>query len=301
VLISSEIALHGQGAKAVESLQGRQVMFLTDYVNQRGMVDAGVRPFPEGASAYEMLQRTFTGDLKALLIFADDPFEFFPELAKEAFSRLEFVVVVDSVKTEAMKYAHVVLPGALLAEKEGTFTNCEGRIQHLEPVAPPLAGLTERQILEQILALLGETPEAGEVSPFSVNSTTIEPESPTDERPFVVALDSGTFWNNHALAKASVTVWREMRRPFVDFPNGYVVVNPEDARQLGIRMFTPVKMESAEGEITLPANIDERAARGTLLVPMFLWEKVGKALGALQFDASMKIPVFRPTAVKVVL
>jgi hypothetical protein len=34
---------------------------------------------------------------------------------------------------------------------------------------------------------------------------------------------------------------------------------------------------------------------------MFLWEKVGKALGALQFDASMKIPVFRPTAVKVVL
>jgi hypothetical protein len=53
-------------------------MFLTDYVNQRGMVDAGVRPFPEGASAYEMLQRTFTGDLKALLIFADDPFEFFP-------------------------------------------------------------------------------------------------------------------------------------------------------------------------------------------------------------------------------
>jgi predicted molibdopterin-dependent oxidoreductase YjgC len=42
-----------------------------------------------------------------------------PELAKEAFSRLEFVVVVDSVKTEAMKYAHVVLPGALLAEKKG--------------------------------------------------------------------------------------------------------------------------------------------------------------------------------------
>ena len=301
VLISSEIALNGQGAKAVEALQGRQVMFLTDYVNQRGMVDAGIRPFPEGASAYEMLQRTFTGDLKALLVFADDPFEFFPELAKEAFSRLEFVVVVDSVKTEAMKYAHVVLPGALLAEKEGTFTNCEGQVLNLEPVAPPLAGLTEKQILEQLLALLGETPEAGEASPFSVNSTPIEPESPTDERPFVVALDSGTFWNNHALAKASVTVWREMRRPFVDFPNGYVTVNPEDARELGIRMFTPVKIESAEGEITLPANIDEKAARGTLLVPMFLWEKVGKALGALQYDTSLKIPVFRPTAVKVVL
>ncbi|MGQ9462043.1 MAG: molybdopterin oxidoreductase family protein [Candidatus Fervidibacter sp.] len=300
VLVSSEIALHGQGAKAIETLQGREVMFLTDYVNQRGMVEAGIRPFPEGASAYEMLKRALTGDLKALLVFADDPFEFFPSLAAEAFKRLEFVVVVDSVKTQAMKYAHVVLPGAVLAEKEGTFTNCEGRTQTLEPVNPPLSGLTERQILEQLLLLLGETPEAGEPPPLSMNSPAIEPESPTDERPFIVALDSGTFWNNHALVKASVTIWREVRRPFVDFPNGYVLVNPEDARELGIRMFAPVKMESSEGEITLPANIDERAGRGTLLVPMFLWEKVGSALGALQFDKSMKIPTFRPTAVKVV-
>lgn len=299
-LISSEIALCGQGAKAVEALQGRKVMFLTDYVNQRGMIEAGVRPFPDGASAYEMLQRALTGDLKALLIFADDPFEFFPELATKAFNQIEFIAVVDAVETQAMKYAHVVLPGALLAEKEGTFTNCEGRVQALEPVTPPLTGLTERQILEEMLRLLGEIPETSEASPFSVHSTSIEPESPTEERPFVVALDSGTFWNNHALSKASVTVWREMRRPFVDFPNGYILVNPEDARELGIRMFAPVKMESAEGEITLPANIDERAARGTLLVPMFLWEKVGTALGALQFDKSLRIPVFRPTAVKIV-
>ncbi|MCX7643445.1 MAG: molybdopterin-dependent oxidoreductase, partial [Armatimonadetes bacterium] len=300
VLVSSEIALQGQGAKAVEILQGRKVMFLTDYVNQRGMIEAGVRPFPGGASAYEMLQRALTGDLKALLVFADDPFEFFPELATKAFSQIDFVVVVDAVETQAMKYAHMVLPGALLAEKEGTFTNCEGRVQTLEPVAPPLAGLTERQILEEMLRLLGEIPEAGEAPPFSVKSTTVEPESPTEERPFVIALDSGTFWNNHALSKASVTVWREMRRPFVDFPKGYVLVNPEDSRELGIRMFAPVKVESSEGEITLPANIDERVVRGTLLVPMFLWEKVGAALGALQFDSTLRIPVFRPTAVKIV-
>ncbi len=300
VLVSSEIALQGQGVRAIEGLQGHKVMFLTDYVNQKGMIDAGVRPFPNGASAYEMLQRALTGDLKALLIFADDPFEFFPELAEQAFSQIDFIVVVDSVETQGMKYAHVILPGALLAEKEGTFTNFEGRVQTLEPVTSPLAGLTERQILEGMLRLLGETPEVSEPEPFSVNSTSIEPDKPTEERPFIVSLDSGTFWNNHALAKASITVWREMRRPFVDFPNGYVIVNPEDARELGIRMFAPVRMESADGEITLPANIDERAARGTLLVPMFLWEKVGKALGALQFDASLKIPIFRPTAVKIV-
>lgn len=311
-LVSSEIALHGQGGKALELLQGREVMFLTDYVNQRGMIDSGIRPFPEGASAYEMLQRALTGDLKALLVFADDPFEFFPEFAEEAFSRLEFVVVVDCVKTRATRYAHVILPGALLAEKEGTITNCDGRTQSIEPVAPPFAGLTERQILEQLLLMLGEEVELEEgeslggvknqpaeslVSPAS----TIEPEEPTDERPFIVALDSGTFWNNHALVKASVTLWREMRRPFVDFPDGYITINPEDARERGIRMFTPVKVESAKGEITLPANLDERAARGTLLIPMFLWEKVGKALGALQFDPGLKIPVFRPTAVRVTL
>ncbi len=261
-------------------------------------MEAGVRPFPNGASAYEMLQRALTGDIKALLIFADDPFEFFPELAAEAMERLEFLVVADAVQTPAMRFANVVLPGALLAEKEGTVTNCEGRLVHLSPVAPSPSGWTEKQFLERFLELLGEPPEEV-VPPFTVGSPTVEPETPTEEYPFLVALDSGSFWNNHALAKASVTVWREMRRPFVDFPKGYVIVNPEDARELGIRMFAPVRMVGREGEITLPANLDERAMRGTLLMPMFLWEQAGKALGALQLDPSLRIPIFRPTAVKV--
>ncbi len=300
VLVSSELAWHGQGSKAAEVLRSTQTLFLTDYVNQRGMIEAGIRPFPDGASAYEMLLRALTGDIKALLIFADDPFEFFPELAAEALQRLELLVVTDAVKTDAMRFAHVVLPGALLAEKEGTVTNCEGQKLSLAPVAAPPSGWTEKQLLEQLFALLGESPEENPVPPFTVNSATIKPEEPTDEFPFLIALDSGYFWNNHALVKASVTAWREMRRPFVDFPKGFVTINPEDARELNIRMLATVRVEGKEGEITLTANLDSRAGRGTLLVPMFLWERVGKALGALQLDPCLRIPIFRPTAVKVV-
>lgn len=299
-LLSSELALNGQGSKVMQKLNGRPTLFLTDYVNQRGMMTAGVYPFPEGLSAFEMLQKAKAGELKALLIFADDPFEFFSGLASEAFAKLELIMTVDAVETPTTRNAHIVLPGALFAEKQGTIMSADGRKQTIEPVIEPPTKWTEGKIAEQLLEMFGGKVEVGEIPPMTFGTESLEADTPTETHPFIISLDSGTFWNNHALIKASVTLWREMRAPFVDFPQGFITVNPEDAKELDIRMFAPLKIEGAEGgEITLPARIDERAGKGTLLLPMFLWEKVGKALGALQFDESLRIPVFRPTAVRI--
>jgi len=56
-----------------------------------------------------------------------------PELAN-----LEFLLVQDIVETEAMQYAHVVLPAATFAELDGTLTNLEGRVQRLHQAIQPL-------------------------------------------------------------------------------------------------------------------------------------------------------------------
>jgi predicted molibdopterin-dependent oxidoreductase YjgC len=52
---------------------------------------------------------------------------------REALSKVEFLVSQDIFLNETAQMAHVVLPGVSFAEKEGTFTNTERRVQHVRP------------------------------------------------------------------------------------------------------------------------------------------------------------------------
>lgn len=56
---------------------------------------------------------------------------------EHALKKLEFLVVQDIFMTETAALAHVVLPAASFAEKDGTFTNTERRVQLLRPAVKP--------------------------------------------------------------------------------------------------------------------------------------------------------------------
>ncbi|MHC1745169.1 MAG: molybdopterin-dependent oxidoreductase [Syntrophobacteraceae bacterium] len=99
----------------------------------------GVEPSEKaGLSWPEMFAAIEKGELKALYLIGVDPFEL--GLAKErvqaALGRLEFLVVQDCIKTEAIPFAKVVLPAASFVEKSGTATNCERRVQGLVNALP---------------------------------------------------------------------------------------------------------------------------------------------------------------------
>jgi predicted molibdopterin-dependent oxidoreductase YjgC len=300
-LLSSDLGLSGQAGRAARVLAGRRALFLTDYVNQRGMVEAGLTPGPAGLSAFEALRAAAEGRVKALLVFGDDPFEFFPALAGSAFERTELTVVVDAVKTRATERADVALPGALPGEKAGTTVNCEGRRTHLRRIAAPPAGWTDGALAARLIELACGTPR--EVPPPAPpapapGAGSLEADSPGSGFPFLVALDTGAFWGNHPLVRASVSSWREARGVYADFPEGFVSLNPDDARELGIRMFSPVTLESSDGRVTLPARLNPRVTPGCAWIPTHLWETAGSRLGALAFDPALRAPVFRPRAVR---
>jgi predicted molibdopterin-dependent oxidoreductase YjgC len=300
VLLSSETTLSGQGTEAVERLRGRRAFFLTDYVNQRGAVEAGLAPTDGGLSAWEMLAAAGEGRLKALVLFADDPFEFFPDLAARAFAGVELAVVVDSVKTRSAGHADLVLPGALLAEKAGTVVNTEGRAQELAPVTPPPADLTEGGVAGYLLGRLGSAPELPPVRATEVSAgAPLAAERPSAEHPFLAALDTTLFWNSHALVGATLTAWREARSLFADFPPGCVTLNPDDARALGVQYASAVRVSSPTGSITLPARLHHRMLPGTVWIAMPCWERCGTKLGALDFDPALRVPLFRPRAVRI--
>jgi predicted molibdopterin-dependent oxidoreductase YjgC len=298
VLWSAELALQGQAGPAIRRLGPLGAEYLVDYANQQGLLETGIHPRDGGASAYEMLQRAADGQLKALLIFADDPFEFFPDLAAHAFASAEMVVVVDAVQTRSTAEADVVFPGALLAEKRGTVRGGGGGAgQALEPVQQPLAGWTEGMVARRLLELLGgemDIPPHG----FVPGPDAPPADVPTPEFPFLATLDAGTLWENHALVKATITAWREARAGATDYPDGYLSISPSDARTLGIRAWAPVRLESDTGGVTLTARLDPRVVEGSVALPMRCWERAGTALGALALDPCLRIPIFRPRAVR---
>ncbi|KPU43375.1 formate dehydrogenase H [Oxobacter pfennigii] len=81
----------------------------------------------------EMIDVAVYGKLKAMYIMGEDPVLTDPDAnhVKKAMSSLEFLVVQDLYMTETAKFADVFLPAALYAEKDGTFTNTERRVQRV--------------------------------------------------------------------------------------------------------------------------------------------------------------------------
>lgn len=71
--------------------------------------------------------------VRGLFIFGEDPIRTDPDIGhiKKMLEGLDFLVVQELFLTETAKYADVVLPGMSYAEKEGTFTNSERRVQRV--------------------------------------------------------------------------------------------------------------------------------------------------------------------------
>lgn len=107
-----------------------------------------------------MLDAARRGELKALYVLGENPAAMLPQDAREALDHLEFLVVQDLFPTETVEKAHVVLPGAGFAEKDGTFTSLERRVQRLRPaMKPPGEARPDWWILSEILHRLNGTDE----------------------------------------------------------------------------------------------------------------------------------------------
>jgi formate dehydrogenase alpha subunit len=90
-------------------------------------------PSKPGLDFHSILQAAHQGKIRAMYIAGADPVSDYPDktYAKDALANLDFLVVQDISLSETARLAHVVLPGASFAEKDGTFTNVERRIQKL--------------------------------------------------------------------------------------------------------------------------------------------------------------------------
>jgi NADH-quinone oxidoreductase subunit G len=116
---------------------GNGVLPILRYNNSRGALDMGVRPSKgpgyttvtkTGMTARQMLQAAANGKLRALYVAGLDPIAANPE-AEAALKKVGLLIVQDLFMTPTAQLADYVLPAAAFAERDGTYTNAERRVQ----------------------------------------------------------------------------------------------------------------------------------------------------------------------------
>ncbi len=115
-------------------------------------------PAKAGLTITEMLQAAHDGEVRALYIMGENPAMSDPDAnhVRECLEKVDFLVMQDIFLNETAELADVVLPAAGFAEKEGTFTNTERRVQRVrQAFSPPGEALADWQIFCRIAQQMG--------------------------------------------------------------------------------------------------------------------------------------------------
>lgn len=97
-------------------------------------------PAEPGLTVTELVDGAFNGAIKAFLVMGEDPMTSEPNLnhAREALEELDFIVCLDIFLNSTGRMADVILPAASFAEKDGTFTNSDRRVQRVRQALSPV-------------------------------------------------------------------------------------------------------------------------------------------------------------------
>ncbi len=106
-----------------------------------------------GLTVVEMINAAERGEIRGLFVLGENPAMTDPDVnhARHVLENMEFLVVQEILHSETTQYADVVLPGASFAEKDGTFTNTERRVQRVrQAVASPGEARMDWEILSEL-------------------------------------------------------------------------------------------------------------------------------------------------------
>ncbi|MHC4456707.1 MAG: formate dehydrogenase subunit alpha [Planctomycetota bacterium] len=113
----------------------------------------GNLPSKPGLTVTEIINKALEGQIKGLYIMGENPVISDPDSnhVRKALEKLDFLAVNEIFLSDTAEYADVILPAASFAEKDGTFTNTERRVQRIRKAIEPLGeAKADWQILSEI-------------------------------------------------------------------------------------------------------------------------------------------------------
>jgi predicted molibdopterin-dependent oxidoreductase YjgC len=167
-------------------------------------------PAIPGLTTTEMVDNILTGQVKGWYVMGEDPLMSEPDLnhARHAVEQLEFYVAQDIFFNESNVYADVILPAAAFAEKDGTFTNSDRRIQRVrQAIAPPGQARADWAIVMEV---------AKRTIDKICRETEQHLESPTHASDRVICQNADKMLVNWSYSHPH-DIWNEMRQLTPDF------------------------------------------------------------------------------------
>jgi formate dehydrogenase alpha subunit len=249
-----------------------------EYSNTYGLYQMGVRPDEKGIA--EMLYDK-NKTINAMYIMGEDPATTFPDSSNvvSKLKALDFLVVQDIFLTETAKLANVVLPASSWAEKDGTFTNTEGKSQNVYRLVDPtgqavpdwmilknlalsmgsdLGVRNLASIQEEIRADLPASSAAEAKKAFNPVEYTpgVEPDS---EHPFKLIIRD-VLQHSGSMSTSSKSLDLVISEALLE-------INEEDAKKRGILDNSHIRLTSKQGSVFLKAKVSEEVPEGTVFVP----------------------------------
>jgi len=295
---SKELAIAAANLAILSGNAGREgsgLFICGEKANSQGAIDLGLLPAAGALGAQGMLQAAGAGKLGALYIIGEDPLTSYPDRnrVETALDKASFVVVQDLFLSPTAQKADVVLPAASFAEKDGTFTNAERRVQRVRPGIPsPGEAKTDFAILALLTARLGgQVSYTGPAAVFAEIAASVPGYAGID---FNEIGAQGSVWGGETLApkgKAVVPVAGgkavdapfqlitgsslyhsgtsscRAKGPLAVVPEPYLELGREDAAALKVAEGELLKVKGNGVELKLKAKIDNRLPKGVVFAP----------------------------------
>jgi NADH-quinone oxidoreductase subunit G len=263
-----------------------------------GLEQWGDLPASTGLATAGILDGLAAGSIKAVLMMGADPVADVPDGARAAaaLANAEFVVSLDLFATASNAHADVVLPVLGFAEKEGTVTNLEGRVQKVNAIVPGAGqSRADWSILDDLARRMGAdlglssaahiAKEISEVAPAYSGITwdlleweerdgAVVPyggaSQPLEYVPVATALPSTsadmvlhsarTLYDDGVLMRHGLSLHRLAPGPAAH-------LHPDDARRLGVAAGDTVQVEAGPTTAGLAVVIDDSLPHGVVYVP----------------------------------
>ncbi len=271
--------------------EGSGVLCLSEKNNSQGAADIGF--FSEnGKNAAQIIDGCVNGSIRTLFIAGENPLVSYPDQAKvkSALDKVEFLIVSDLFMTETAAEADVVLPACSFAEKEGTFTATDRRVQYIKPAIKKVGqSRSDFEILGALITMLGGVApvkpsevfaeiagsvagyagmsyasigEEGQFAPVTITPAfVITGSSTTAPEPGKLALLTGSaLYHNGTLSQFG-------EGPMHVCPEGYVEISRDDAAALSVAENDLLKVSSANGTMQLKAKVTPRMPKGVAFTP----------------------------------
>jgi formate dehydrogenase alpha subunit len=276
----------------------------------------------------EILKRCRTGQIRALYVVGENPLATLPASVevRAALDRLELLVVQDPFLTETGHMAHVVLPATTYAEKDGTFTNLEGRVLRVRQAMDAIGeSVPDWQIMTAIANGLGcqwEYESANDVQAeimkllpgyynlgqprkllptadkYLSNGYTAavagryKGAQPDGQRPFTLLMGQ-LLYHSGKLSTAAPGLIK------VSPNTGRLRMNPADMERLGLKDGGSIKLTSDRGSLELGVQQDQTVAPQTCFFPEHFNEPPVKDLMTVHIDGTTGVPSFKRTKVTI--